>query len=83
MWIWAPPGCGREGTPSGSGSFSTTTDLLDTVAQIRAGIELTASDRLRLRLEYQGQFATGLDSRVASLKRNPSFWRWLGYGSSS
>ncbi|PJN94623.1 transporter, partial [Amaricoccus sp. HAR-UPW-R2A-40] len=53
------------GAPSGAGDFTTEIDNPSVIGRISAGIDLYATDRLELRLQYDGSFADGQTSNGA------------------
>lgn len=57
----------------GSSSFHTTSDLPHGRLKMTAGLDLSASERLNVRLEYSGEFASSFRSNTAALKATYKF----------
>jgi outer membrane autotransporter protein len=59
--------------PSGTGDFTTTLDNPNVIGRVSAGVELYATDRTALRLQYDGSFADGQTDNGGQFRVSTSF----------
>jgi outer membrane autotransporter protein len=61
------------GAPSGTGSFDTSLPIDDVVARIGAGVQVSTSAGVAIRLQYDGEFSDRVSSNAGSLKATIPF----------